>query len=87
MEIAIWIAFIAAQLADVWTTNKVLSQGGREANPVVKWFMDKGLWAWGKVIAATGAAAVVWYLGFPLGVAAIAALTGAVALNNYRQIK
>lgn len=87
MEIAIWIAFFAAQLADVWTTNKVLSQGGREANPVVKWLMDRGLWPWAKVIAATGAAGVVWYLGYPWGVAAIAALTGAVAFNNYRQVR
>jgi len=33
--VLIWALFICAQFADVWTTNKVLSQGGRELNGVV----------------------------------------------------
>lgn len=87
----IWIVFIAAQLADVWTTNKVLSQGGREMNPLVQWLMDRGLWPWGKVAASValtlGAAALVAPEYRVYVVAGASFLTGAIALNNYRQIK
>lgn len=88
-DLMIWAAFALAQLADVLTTNKILSQGGRELNPVVAKLMDTfgGAWPYAKAGGATLAAYVVFSAGYPWGVAVIAGLTGAVAINNYRQIK
>lgn len=37
----IMIVFSILQLADIWTTNKALSMGGREINPVMRWLMAK----------------------------------------------
>ena len=33
--------FIALQVADIITTLLILRDGGRELNPVVKWFIDR----------------------------------------------
>ena len=48
--VLIWSLFICAQLADVWTTNKVLSQGGRELNGLVAGIMreHEDKWGWVK---------------------------------------
>lgn len=35
------ILFVALQVGDVLTTNKALATGAKEANPIVKWLMDK----------------------------------------------
>lgn len=33
-EAIIWLAFAAAQMADIWTTNRALKAGLYEANPI-----------------------------------------------------
>ena len=81
------------QLADYWTTMKVLSQGGHEDNPVVQSAMKRlgvrlGL-ALGKGVAVLAAVGVYWwqgpYTGAILGIAC--ALYAVIVLRNYRQIK
>lgn len=37
---ALLILFTLLQLADVWTTLEVLKRGGREANPIVRYFIE-----------------------------------------------
>jgi hypothetical protein len=88
IEIFAWALFAAAQLADVITTKRLLSQGGRELNPVVAFFMSKMGKAWwvAKGGIALIAAGLMHWAGYPLGILALAVLTGAVAANNYRQI-
>ena len=34
------------QLADVWSTNRALSGGGRELNPIIAWMMERLGPAW-----------------------------------------
>jgi hypothetical protein len=37
----LFILFAALQVIDAYLTVRVLSQGGRELNPMIAWFMDK----------------------------------------------
>ncbi len=41
MKLAILILLTLLQLLDIYTTYKVLKEGGRETNKLVKWLMDK----------------------------------------------
>ena len=41
MILALLILFGFLQVADGYTTYKLLSNGGRELNPVMRWVMDK----------------------------------------------
>lgn len=88
IEIAAWIAFAVAQLADVLTTRRLLEQGGHERNPVVAFIMGRmgGAWWLAKIGLAWAAAGLMHWAGYPLGILALGVLTGAVAANNYRQI-
>jgi len=85
---------IVLQIADYWTTMKVLRQGGHENNPVVAWIMQRlgvvaGL-ALVKVFAMGVAAVVIYYLGGDYASALLGAgcmLYAWIVLDNYRQIK
>jgi len=85
---------IVLQIADYWTTMRVLRQGGHENNLVVAWIMQRlgvvaGLMLV-KVFAAGVAAVVIYYLG---GKYASALLGGGcvlyawIVVDNFRQIK
>jgi hypothetical protein len=37
----IFILFAALQVIDAYLTVRILSQGGRELNPMIAWFMSK----------------------------------------------
>ena len=63
-EIALFALF-ALQVADVWSTNRVLAAGGREDNPALAWIMRKLGRAWWLVkLALAGAIGVIlWNVG------------------------
>ncbi len=45
MILARWtlaVCFVVLNVLDVWTTRKALALGGRELNPVVRFFMNRG---------------------------------------------
>jgi len=84
------IAVALTQLADIWTTLRFLKHGYTELNPFIGWAMKTlGTYGWILVkllmIAAVSCAAyfydqMVWlYL--------VSAVTGLVAVNNYRLVK
>ncbi len=53
------------QVADVWTTNIVIGNGGRESNPALKWIMDKlGEHWW---IAKLGIAGLAIFILYSVG--------------------
>ncbi len=53
------------QIADVWTTNRVIANGGREDNPVLKWIMDRlGEHWW---IAKLGIAGLAIFILYSVG--------------------
>lgn len=89
------ITGILLQVPDVLTTNKVISQGGREANPLVRWYMDKtGKWWWTSKIFASLPLIYLWTLQgrgadwvVLSGLIAVNAIYVFVVAHNYRQIK
>ena len=78
-----------AQLADVVTTIQALKRGGVEANPVVKFLMDKfgKGWVLVKLAVTAGAAYLLWSLGMSEFILGLAAITGLVAYHNTRVAK
>lgn len=76
------------QVADIVTTWKVLSQGGRELNPVMAWVMDHLGVLPGMV--AVKAVLIGTVVAFPPGMVAmgvLCAMYAVVAVRNARQIK
>ena len=83
------LALLAVQIADVWTTNRILERGGRELNPFIRWIMDKtgDQWPFFKVTAALALAAAIWLYGEFWTVWLITAPTALIALNNWRVLR
>jgi len=83
----IWLAFIASQIADVWTTLRFLKRGVAEANPAIRWLMQRFGRGWIAVkigIATAGA----WLLSLQYGdagVAVVSLLFFGIAAWNERQ--
>jgi hypothetical protein len=50
MMIIIYICVVALNVADYITTRVVLSHGGRELNPIMRWIIDGGLFIPAKII-------------------------------------
>lgn len=81
------IAYAVAQIADVLTTVRALRRGGVEANPVIRWLMDRlGRYGWivVKLVVAGGIAAWAWQAGQVGVIWIVAVVTGLIALNNLR---
>jgi hypothetical protein len=81
------IVFALLQIGDIYTTHRVLKQGGRELNPVLAKLFEK---ADPLVVMVTLKLAAVWALWY-VNVYWITALACAVYLyvvvNNYYEIK
>jgi hypothetical protein len=93
MKEAVLILIILLQVADIYTTLRVLSQGGREMNGLVKRLMDRigvcpALFA-SKAVVIAGL--VFLYLGVDLifypVVGGLTCLYSWVVWHNYREIK
>ena len=41
MMLSLLLLFSALQIADAYTTYRILSEGGKELNPAMRWVMDK----------------------------------------------
>lgn len=87
-----WAALIIAQGFDVWTTNRVLSQGGSEEVWLTRQIMEIFGDAWGYVkagasIALVYAATMLFPDDAVLVVGSGAVAIGLVGLNNFRKIK
>ena len=87
--IILLIAIILLQIADLWTTWKVLNEGGNEKNPVMVFLMD-----WIGVLPSlvlTKAFAmtlcVVIYLVQPYLLIPLIIFYGVVVVKNYKQMR
>lgn len=54
MNIFLIMLFMTLQVFDVWITKRILANGGKELNPLVRWAMAKTerWWVWKLAIAA-----------------------------------
>lgn len=84
------IAFVAAQLADIWTTKKGIENGAVEKNGIIKWLMDTfgehGWWITKLLFSAVIVAALIW-AGQLVWLWGGTALTAYVAWRNMRFLK
>ncbi len=80
------VLFILAQLADIYTTERALANGGFEENPIIRWAMENFGRGWIILKLALGAAsaAILIYFNSPIGLLIGAAITGAIAWRNTR---
>ena len=90
MTLALLIALAVLQALDGFTTRRILDQGGRELNPVMRaGFAAIGFWP---TIAAKGAALVAlaaWLVSKagPIAPGIMVALYSAVVTWNWRQLR
>jgi hypothetical protein len=81
-------AFALATIADNVTTNRALSRGAREANPIIAWIMratgPRGWVVVKCVLAAAIGGALVW-LDAPWVLGAASLLTALAAWHNHRR--
>ena len=61
MNTAFLILFIALQIADIWTTDKALALGKREANPLLNWLFQRFDPVGVMVVMKVAAAWLLWY--------------------------
>jgi hypothetical protein len=93
MKESLLILILLLQVADIYTTLRVLSQGGRERNKLVKWLMDRigvlpALLA-SKAVVIAGLVFLYFgaYLIFYPVVGGLVCLYSWVVWRNYREIK
>ncbi|MBR9837016.1 MAG: hypothetical protein GYB50_03875 [Rhodobacteraceae bacterium] len=80
--------YAAAAVADVITTVRGLERGGVEANPVIRWFMERLGHGW-IVFKLALTAAIAFYAvshGYVAVVFVLAVITGLVAWHNTRVV-
>ena len=90
MELLLLTVYLLLQVGDLWTTHKVLSQGGTEANPLVRELMDMlGVPVGLAVVKSAGALAgvLLWHLDQTVALTALTALYALVVFDNYEQIQ
>ena len=82
----IWLTFIASQIADVWTTLRFLKRGVAEANPAIRWLMQRFGRGWiaVKIGIASAGASVLSLAAGDVGVLIVALVFFGIAARNYR---
>ena len=87
---ALFVLFVVLQAGDVWTTHKVLAQGGREQNPVANRVMEVAGFIPATLIfksAAIAAAYALREMGMVDILAGLCALYAWIVVKNYRHIR
>lgn len=82
--------YLLLQCGDFWTTKKVLSQGGTEANPIVAKAMEfLGVTEALVLVKGLGAIAgvIIWYYDQTVMLMMLTALYAYVVFDNYGQIQ
>jgi hypothetical protein len=88
MIITLTVILVALQILDYVSTIKALESGkGVEANPLVKWFMDKMGVRQGLAVLKGVGIAVAFYLysiQSVIGLAVLLVFYGYIVINNFR---
>jgi len=84
---AFLIIFFLLQIADIWTTDRALKLGKREANPLLNWLFQRFDPVGTMVVIKVAATYLLWVADIYFVTAACCALYVWVVLNNYGVIK
>ena len=78
---------IALMIADISLTAKILTKGGRELNPLMKWCMDKlgESWMMPKVIITMGIVAVLFTMPSSLPLTVVCVIHACIVLWNIKE--
>ena len=87
MNTAFLIIFILLQIADIWTTDKALALGKREANPLLNWLFQRFDHIGVMVVMKVAATWLLWYADLYLITAGVCALYVWVVVNNWKVIQ
>ncbi|TAN40783.1 MAG: hypothetical protein EPN22_16935 [Nitrospirae bacterium] len=91
MLIVLIILIAALNFADIYLTKKALALGGRELNPIMRWFIERKLFIPAKFVLINLCIFGLLYIReselAPWVAAVVAALYSAVVLNNYLQTR
>lgn len=60
LSILLFMVLCVLQIMDITTTNNAIKYGGREANPIVKWCMEK-VGNWWPAIKIPSIAIFIWW--------------------------
>ena len=87
MNTAFLILFMLLQIADIWTTDKALALGKREANPLLNWLFQRFDHIGVMVVMKVAAAWLLWYADIYFVTAGVCALYVWVVINNWKVIE
>ena len=89
MTILLLIALAILQALDAWTTWRILSAGGRELNPAMRYAIAQAGLIPALVMKGAIVVALAWYfcLPYPWILGGIVAFYVAAVLFNFRSIK
>ena len=87
MNTAFLILFMLLQIADIWTTDRALALGKREANPLLNWLFQRFDPVGVMVVMKVAAAWLLWYADMYFVTAGLCALYLWVVINNLRVIE
>ena len=87
MNTAFLILFIALQIADIWTTDRALKLGKREANPLLNWLFQRFDPVGVMVVMKVAAAWLLWYADVYVVTGLLCAFYLWVVDNNIRVIQ
>ena len=87
MNTAFLILFMLLQIADIWTTDKALAMGKREANPLLNWLFQRFDPVGTMVVMKVAATWLLWYADMYLITMAMCALYVWVVINNWKVIQ
>ena len=85
---ALLATLAALQVADIWTTRKILLAGGRELNPAVRWLIGRFGIMPALVVSKAAVLAIAWFilLPYPAVLAALCAFYGWIVWHNWRSL-
>ena len=87
MNTVFLVIFVVLQVADVWTTDKALKMGKREANPFLARLFEYFNPVKVMVLVKSVAVILLWYVGFWFLTAALCVMYLWVVDNNRRVIQ
>lgn len=85
-DMILLIVFVVVQIADVWSTNRAISNGAVEANPAIAWVMKVTgkLWPVVKLGVAIPSGVYLYHIGWFYPLLALTVVMAYIVYKNYK---